>query len=706
MKPLIDAPSTQGIQLQRGAVWLRRSVELFSSMRFAISLLVIIAIASIAGTVVQQNQPSINYLNQFGPFWAELFKQLSLYSVYSAAWFWLLLTFLVTSTSLCVLRNAPKFLRDMRSFRDSVREDSLRAFHHKAEVQSTLSRAAALEKLSQLLQQRGFRFQVKAHENATLIAAKAGTSNRLGYIATHAAIVVMAVGYLFDTDLPLRAQMWWHNKQPIKGNAFITEVPAASRLSANNMSFRGNALIPEGQDTDVAILNFQDGALVQELPFTLKLNRFHVEYYPTGMPRSFVSDVTLTDKKTGAVIERAIEVNKPLIHRGIAIYQSSFDDGGSLLTLTGYPMQGPRHYHFPLQGQVGQSEVLSRDGSEKNYRIEFTGLRVINVENLPGSSDETSAKKSWFSPPASHSAHLRNVGPSVQYKVRDNAGQAREYHNYMLPVELGGRRVFLSGTRDTPDGEFKYLRIPADDQQTPEEFMRLRAALQNPALRQQAAQQFSRRAMPAHPTAGLQDTLSTSALRGLEVFAQGGFQAMAQLIESNIAENERAKAAQALVKILEGSLWELWQVARQQAGLSVLPPDEAHRDWLQASTNALSDSFLYGAPVLLTLKNFQHVQASVFQMARAPGTTTVYLGCLLLVLGIFTMFYVRERRLWLWLKDTPAHVDTDTAAANNTGTHNSGTQLLMAMSSPRRTLDFEQEFTQWQGELSRLEKSS
>ena len=64
-------------------------------------------------------------------------------------------------------------------------------------------------------------------------------------------------------------------------------------------------------------------------------------------------------------------------------------------------------------------------------------------------------------------------------------------------------------------------------------------------------------------------------------------------------------------------------------------------------------------------------------MTRAPGKKVVYLGSLLLVLGIFSMFYVRERRLWFWLKDTPA-----------------GTSVVMAMSSARKTLDFEKEFAQ------------
>jgi cytochrome c biogenesis protein len=54
-------------------------------MRFAISLLTLICIASVIGTVVKQNEPANNYVNQFGPFWAEVFAAVGLYTVYSAA---------------------------------------------------------------------------------------------------------------------------------------------------------------------------------------------------------------------------------------------------------------------------------------------------------------------------------------------------------------------------------------------------------------------------------------------------------------------------------------------------------------------------------------------------------------------------------------------------------------------------------------------
>jgi len=40
----------------------------------------------------------------------------------------------------------------------------------------------------------------------------------------------------------------------------------------------------------------------------------------------------------------------------------------------------------------------------------------------------------------------------------------------------------------------------------------------------------------------------------------------------------------------------------------------------------------------------------VFQVSRTPGKITVYIGCLLLVIGVFTMFYVRDRRIWVWLR--------------------------------------------------------
>ena len=73
--------TTSGIEITSGQRPMRRVIELMSSMRFAIALLVILAIASIIGTVLTQDDPYPNYVNQFGPFWADIFRSLSLYTV-------------------------------------------------------------------------------------------------------------------------------------------------------------------------------------------------------------------------------------------------------------------------------------------------------------------------------------------------------------------------------------------------------------------------------------------------------------------------------------------------------------------------------------------------------------------------------------------------------------------------------------------------
>ena len=53
----------------------------------------------------------------------------------------------------------------------------------------------------------------------------------------------------------------------------------------------------------------------------------------------------------------------------------------------------------------------------------------------------------------------------------------------MLPVELDGATVFLAGVRNNASESFRYLRIPADDDSSVAEFMRLRATLADPAAR-------------------------------------------------------------------------------------------------------------------------------------------------------------------------------------------------------------------------------
>jgi cytochrome c biogenesis protein len=470
-------------------------------------------------------------------------------------------------------------------------------------------------------------------------------------------------------------------------------VTQKNRLGLDNPTFRGNMPIPEGSSSNTAIIGRQNGILIQDLPFSISLKKFIIEHYSTGMPKLFASDVVVTDHENGKSFPATIKVNEPLIYKGVAVYQSSFDDGGSRLKLVGWPMVGPKRATFALNGEVNGSTPLKGEQGI-DYTIEWSGFRAFNVENVANGQDvravnvgksfaERLDKQLGSAAKNANNKDLKNVGPSVQYKLRDKTGQAREYHNYMQPVLLDGDWVFLTGMRESPADPFQYLRIPADDNDTVEEWMRIRAALADPDMRAKAAERYADRVMPRSRENGpvLHDQLRESALKGMSVFAgegqQAGYVAVARFIEK-IPATDQEKAAALFMKILNGGLWDLWQVAREKDGLKPAEETEKHARFMQLAANALSDANFYGAPVYLQLAGFDEVKASVLQVTRSPGKKVVYLGCLLLVLGVFSMFYIRERRLWVWFK-----------SAENGGTH-----ALMAVSTQRRTLDFDKEFEQ------------
>jgi cytochrome c biogenesis protein len=142
--------------------------------------------------------------------------------------------------------------------------------------------------------------------------------------------------------------------------------------------------------------------------------------------------------------------------------------------------------------------------------------------------------------------------------------------------------------------------------------------------------------------------------------------------------------------VLNGSIFELLQLSRTQAGLPALQPDAKTQAFMAQAVVSLSDAFFYPAPMAFALTDFTQVQASVFQLARAPGKWVVYTGCLFLIIGVFAMLYVRERRLWVWL--TPS----------------SGAAALaqMALSTNRKTMDGDQEFELLKAKLLGLQTSS
>ncbi|WP_091644712.1 cytochrome c biogenesis protein ResB [Aquisalimonas asiatica] len=634
------------------------------SMNLAITLLVAVAIASVIGTVLHQNEPYQDYLIKFGPFWFEVYERLSLYDVYSAPWFLFMLAFLVVSTSVCLTRHTPVMWKEMTRFRDHQQERSLRAFSHKREWFVAMSPEDAAAAADATLRRNGYRTRHKNKPDARLVSAMRGTSNRLGYIFTHLAIVIICIGGLIDGNLLMQWKYWTGDLLVETRNIPVSQIDDSSKLPPRQTAFRGNVTIPEQGRASVVFLQLGEGYVVQELPFRIEVEDFRIEHYDTGEPRSYESDLVLHDPELDEPIRQTIRVNEPLVHNGHAIYQASFGDGGSRLGLRAWPLDGGD----PEELETRVNEELEIDGERGARRVEITDFEVFNIHPEPEATDRR---------------QVRNVGPSFTFRLRRPTGEALEYENYMLPIEMDGGRYFLSGVRRSPAEDFRYLYIPADPNGGLDRFMGLLQQLRQPEGVAAAAD----RALDA---IGVEDDQVRGRIAAevhdmIDTLLESGFDAVMAEQQAR-AEERGGETPERLMDfyrmIIERTLWEGYAQVLADEGIDPgEPADEDlvfYRDALSAMT-ALAD---YDAPVFLELTDYDHRQATGLQIARAPGQNIVYFGSLLLTIGLFLLFYVSHRRAWCLIRP-----------------EGDGTRVLLAGSSQRDPLGFAKAFDSLGAEL-------
>ncbi len=641
----------------------KQFIELLSSMRFAVSMLTILGIASIIGTVLKQNEPYTNYIIKFGQFWFDAFETLGLYDVYHASWFLLILLFLVISTSLCVYRNTPLMLKEWRTYKAEATEKSLHNFSHRAEYTNTQPHSADL--LARFLTARGFKFKTVTQTNGdTLLAAKAGTHQRLGYMFTHAAIVIISIGGLLDGNLPFKIQEMLGVKVIENRDVVESEVPAKSRMDWSNLSFRANMQLPEGASSDVAFIRIKDGYLVQDLPFSIGLKTFKIEHYATGQPKSFESDIVINDPELKTPITTKIRVNHPFTYKGVTIYQSDFQDGGTGLTVDMWDIFSTETRPALVEAKIFDEVKIGEQSNR--LTAEFNDFRLFNILNL---SPDGKGKP-------------KNVGPNFTYKLRDSQGQAKEYISYMQPLRIDGHSYYISGMRETVQDEYKYLRIPLDDDMELASFMRYKSTLFDESLHAEIAKRTAKVALTDKQyNSEMRQNFEISAQQLLNTFRLGGYTELAKFIEKTVPKAERTSAAQTYIKIIQTAAFETYQLSRERANLPLAELNENSQLFVTDGLNAMSDLFFYGAPYYLQLSDFKQRQASGLQLTRSPGQAIVYIGSALLTLGIFAMLYIRERRIWLLVKPN---------------------SVLFGMSANRKNRDFEIEFEQTKADLGQI----
>ena len=653
--------------------------DFIGSMRFAVSILSIVAIASAIGTIIKQNESKLNYVDKFGDFWANVFAVLGLHDVYNQAWFLVMLVFLLASTSICLIRNTPKMLHDMRAYKLHNRTNTLRHMPEHVQWQSVLNPHELTTRVTQLFERMGYQARASQDnsdgQTKVYFAAKRGRYNRLGYIFTHLAIVVICLGGLLDSELSIRAQVLFMGKKPLTNATQYKDVPASGILSEGTLSYRGTIRIPEEKSTDFVEIPYgQNAYLLQDLPFWVRLDKFNVEYYSTGMPKLFASEVTVKDKETGQEFSQTISVNHPLRYKGVALYQANFDANETPMALKIHPLFGKDNQAKDLTAQVGG--VNEFPFADKKYRLEWRDFKPINVFPV----DEQVAKNRTEAfghamNPKGTSKQFQNFGASVTYVLRDDAGNATEYTQYASPVMLDGIPTLVSSKRDSVGGEVIHFRIPMDADGGVADFMRLRAALADEATRSEIAKRYVAQYIN---TVGNVTQTQNGVEQTLLSYSKEGLEGLGQQISTTVPEAERDKIAETIIQVLQASMFEGLNIRRAQEGLPARELNQNTAQYIRLCLYSLSEYRLFGSPVMVELHGFDLKQASGLQATRSPGQWWVYLGSVMLVLGTLAMAFIRERRIWL-------HI-TPNAIGGNT--------ITMAMSSTRRTFDYQQHWAQ------------
>ena len=357
--PLTTQPTAPVIQPRLGLVgWLRWMWRQLTSMRTALLLLLLLAIAALPGSTFPQRSIDATRTAQWiqtHPTVGPVLDRLGFFEVYASPWFAAIYLLLLISLIGCVIPRSRIHLR-------AVRAQPPRApkFPERLSSGQSLTVEGTPEEVLAQWRRRlsAKRYRVSAHDDASLSAEKGylrETGNLVFHLALIGIIVGVGIGHLWG----------W------KGDLILPE----GKTFANTLS-RYDTFSP-GPEVDPADL----------LPYTLHLTKLDAVFAEDpdgkaklGAPRDFTAYVDFA-KPAGATPEaRTIKVNEPLE-----------TGGGSVFLLgNGY---APRITVRDAEGTVLYSDATPFLAKDNNY----TSVGAIKV---PGASPQQLGFAGLFLPTA------------------------------------------------------------------------------------------------------------------------------------------------------------------------------------------------------------------------------------------------------------------------------------------------------------------
>lgn len=268
----------------------RELLPLLADLRLAIILLLAIALFSISGTVIEQGQAAAFYQANypehpalFGFLTWKLLLALGLDHVYRTWWFLALLVLFGSSLTACTFTRQFPALKAARSWQ----------FYHQPRQFEKLALSTeltdrSLAQLVPLLQQR----QYKVFQQGSSLYARKGLAGRIGPILVHASMLIILAGSIVGAMT----------------------------------GFIGQEMVPSGDTFQIQNITDAGPLAAAQIPkdWSVKVNRFWIDYLPSGEIDQFYSDLSVLDAQGQEVKRQTIHVNQPLRYRGVTLYQADW----------------------------------------------------------------------------------------------------------------------------------------------------------------------------------------------------------------------------------------------------------------------------------------------------------------------------------------------------------------------------------------------
>lgn len=284
-------------------------LPVLADLKLAIVLLLAIAVFSITGTVIEQGQ-SIAFYQANYPEHPALFGFLTwkvlltagLDHVYRTWWYLALLILFGASLTACTFtRQLPALRWFSRTWNFYSQPRQFRKFALSAEFPK-----GDLDQLATLLEQRKYKI---FREGEKLYAHK-GIVGRIGPIIVHAAMILVLVGGVVGAMTGFIAQ---------------EIAPSGSTFKIENITDAGIWAAPQFPKD-----------------WSVKVNRFWIDYLPTGEIDQFYSDLSVLDKDGKEVDRKTIHVNEPMKYKGVTMYQADWSIAAIQVRLNNSPvLQSP-----------------------------------------------------------------------------------------------------------------------------------------------------------------------------------------------------------------------------------------------------------------------------------------------------------------------------------------------------------------------------